>query len=776
MIKRINKIKSFGVFSNYTRNSDLRDFEEKNIIYGWNYSGKTTVSRLISYLDKTTQIDDDYETAEFEVELSDGKKINDTNRYESTLLIKVFNSDFIKNNLHFDSNDEERKITGIKFAVGDTGDILDQIREKEGYIEKANTVIEHIGEPIGIFNSFDRKFTEQAKNLTEILNLGRNFTKRNIENYINLWSEKDFSDFIIEDEKELSRIKTNATAQNTGIVINTEAIPKTSFTTLLADVELILKKEPTKSNEDELLSSDNDLYNWARAGLNIYTTKRKDLKKCAFCGSSLLDKRLQDLNAFYSNEASKVKNEIEQLKTKIDSEKSKFTNLEWSKKSENDLAQSVQSDFIQKKNEYNQVLQSYNNLLELLSEKLDEKVENSLFIPMGLGTIDSSANDAITDWINSVQQIFIQSNNIINEFEQRQNNAKEKYKEHYIASFLINENYKKLEEKKIIAEKRIEKIKQRTAQKDAEIKELKNRLDSVDKGKEELNNFIKLFLNREDLIINVTDDKYFVLNRNGKIATHLSDGEKMAIAFSHFMVILKSLKDEGKLKDYIIFIDDPISSLDANHIAQVYSLINSFFFQKGLDADNPEKLCNCFHQLFISTHNFEFFSFLRDANYINKKKKVKEGDKTVEKPSCNYYYLRKINKTDSSIDNMPKSLSTYKSEYVYLFSEIERFKNENYPEERAYMMPNIVRRFLEIYSLMKLPGNRNEIDNRLKILFENKFTELKILHNFSHFTSFDRATKHNELILRIGDVIEDLYKILENDSVHLNSLREGIQS
>ena len=48
MIKRINKIKNLGVFSNYTRNSELKNFEEKNIIYGWNYSGKTTVSRLIS--------------------------------------------------------------------------------------------------------------------------------------------------------------------------------------------------------------------------------------------------------------------------------------------------------------------------------------------------------------------------------------------------------------------------------------------------------------------------------------------------------------------------------------------------------------------------------------------------------------------------------------------------------------------------------------------------------------------------------------------------------
>ena len=37
MIKRINKIKNLGVFQNYRRSGDIRDFEEKNIIYGWNF-------------------------------------------------------------------------------------------------------------------------------------------------------------------------------------------------------------------------------------------------------------------------------------------------------------------------------------------------------------------------------------------------------------------------------------------------------------------------------------------------------------------------------------------------------------------------------------------------------------------------------------------------------------------------------------------------------------------------------------------------------------------
>ena len=118
---------------------------------------------------------------------------------------------------------------------------------------------------------------------------------------------------------------------------------------------------------------------------------------------------------------------------------------------------------------------------------------------------------------------------------------------------------------------------------------------------------------------------------------------------------------------------------------------------------------------------------------------------------------------------MPGQLS------VYLFSEIENFKNDGFPDDRAYMMPNIVRRFLEIYTLMKLPGNTDEIDNRIRILFPEKIVELKILHNFSHFTSFDRLTKHNELVLRIRDIIEDLYVILLEDNSHYQSLLEGIR-
>ena len=771
MIKRINKIKNFGVFENFRRTGDIRDFEEKNIIYGWNYSGKTTLSRLISYLDKNVEIEEEYKDIEFEVELDNGERINQTNRASSPLKIEVFNSDFIKENLHFEL--EDKKIQGIKFAVGDTGNILDEIKNIDEYIKKANFIIARNKIYTRQFEVLTNKFTDEARQISEILNLGRSFTRTNIVNYIQQWTSIPLESLIITDD-ELHEVVTNATAQNIGNRISL-AQPTTLFASLVNQVSAILKRAPTPSTDDELLSSDEDLYRWAKFGLDIYN-QRTHLQRCAFCGGPITaEGRLKELNSFYSNEAAKLKEDIDNLKNKIEDEIKRFENLEWSQKSENDLALSCQNAYRQKKNEYSSLFEAYKSVLILLISKLDDKYFNSLFISVEFVDIDETASANLENWLLEVKKLFEQSNRIIDNFNTTQAEAKEIYKKHLVAQFLINEDYRETERKKDVEDKWIQLIQQAIQVKDNKKKELRSQLDSIDKGKDEMNNFIRLFLNRDDLTINVTDDDYFILYRSNKIATHLSDGEKTAIAFSHFMVTLKSLKDENKLQDYIVFIDDPISSLDANHIAQVCNLINTFFFEKGLDTTNRDKVCNCFKQLFIATHNFELFSFLKDANNLNRRKKVVINEDKKEVPSCNYYMIKKLDKKRSTIIDIPNSLSKYKSEYVYLFSEIDKFKNDAYPDDRAYMMPNIVRRFLEIYTLMKLPGNTDEIDNRIRILFSERISELKILHNFSHFSSFERITRHSELILRMQDIIDDIYAILDADPQHFQSLKEGIK-
>ena len=539
-----------------------------------------------------------------------------------------------------------------------------------------------------------------------------------------------------------------------------------SFDVLLSEVTAICQSTPTQTIEDKVLS-DNDFYNWVKVGFEIYTNKTPKIDTCAFCGQPLPNKRIEYLNAFYSNEAAKLKSQIENTNQKINEEKQRFTNLEWSAKSSNDLVDSCKDDYTSLKERYKNLKNNYCALMDTLIAKLDQK-NDSLFVSISIGNIDSSAKTQIENWINEVEQLFQKHNDIVNNFATNRDSAREKYKKYLVATFLINEEYFEIKQKAEIEEKgqgRFVKIINDLETKNAQ---LTAQLKSIVKGKEKFEDFIKHFLNRNDISIEVTDDNKFQIKRGTHLAKNLSEGEKTAIAFAHFMVMLDSIGSD--MQNQIVFIDDPISSLDANHVAQVSSLINTFFFRKGLDEANPDRCCNYFMQLFISTHNFEFFSFLNDANNLKKKKKKNEQ----EEPALEKYFIKRINETKSIITQMPKAFGKCKSEYVYLFSEINKFKTGGCQEEDGYLMPNIIRRFLEIYTLIKLPGNRDEIDNRIKILYPN-FDELKILHNFSHFTSFERVVKHNEIIQKLPDIVEDLYKILEQDKTHLDSLYEGIK-
>ena len=766
MIKKIHHIKNLGIFENYRWDNTLPEFKDRNIIYGWNYSGKTTLSRLISYLDKEKPIDSDYNNLDFDVELDDGTHITHNNRNLYSCKIKVFNSDFIKDNLHFDSN--EQQIAGIKFAVGEVGIIQTQIKDLEKYIEKAVRIRDSHQVYTHQYETIVRGYTDIARQLTEILSLGRTFNRASVSSVINSYGESSLKEYILSPAEE-ERVRITATSQNAGSIINLTEIPNPNFLYLLDKVRMISKRVPAPFKDDELLSSDGDLYAWGKTGWKLYQ-QRPQLTKCAFCGGVISKEgRLKELNTYYTNEAAILKSDIEQIKQEIISEKQVFASLTWAIKSDNDVALAYRQLYSEKKQKYQQIRANYFLLLDVLIEKLEDKYNSSLFLAKEITDIDESAYLKLNNWIAEVKKIFEDSNSTINSYSEIQTKAKEQYINHYIAKYLKEHQYSDVVFLKSREEYWCGILNDSIVEKEKEIKTLNDKLNSIDKGKDEINIFIKRFLNREDLSIEVTDDQFFVLKRDGRIAKHLSDGEKTAIAFSHFMVLLKSLKDDNKLKDYIIFIDDPISSLDANHIAQIYSLIISFFYQKGLDPSDPNKICSCTQQLFIATHNFEFFSYVNKASLFAKAKTSR-------------YCIKRISKNVSSITIMPKCYYIYNSEYVYLFSEINKAKiikdsltaGSLFPEDDFYTLPNIIRRFLEIYTLIKLPGSKGEIDERIKTLIGDT-RELKILHDFSHFTSFERVTKHNELLSRIPDILDDVFTLLNKDPEHLKSLKEGIQ-
>ena len=99
MIRRIQQIKAFGVFADFQWPADLPDFKKFNLIYGWNYSGKTTLSRAFRCFEqKLPHLD--FAEAQVQLKADDGT-VHDLSAPHSAPVFRVFNSDFVHENLSF---------------------------------------------------------------------------------------------------------------------------------------------------------------------------------------------------------------------------------------------------------------------------------------------------------------------------------------------------------------------------------------------------------------------------------------------------------------------------------------------------------------------------------------------------------------------------------------------------------------------------------------------------------------------------------------------------
>src|SRR5690554_4635673 len=101
-MKNIESIKNYGIFLDYTK-GNTKDFGNTNILFGWNYSGKTTLSRIFRSLELKVP-HPDYEKGKFRIRTKNGRTISEEDIDNHRLRIRVFNSDYVKENLIWDDS------------------------------------------------------------------------------------------------------------------------------------------------------------------------------------------------------------------------------------------------------------------------------------------------------------------------------------------------------------------------------------------------------------------------------------------------------------------------------------------------------------------------------------------------------------------------------------------------------------------------------------------------------------------------------------------------
>ncbi|MEZ4969422.1 MAG: AAA family ATPase [Flavobacteriaceae bacterium] len=325
MIKNIEYIKDFGIYKNFTWNSvsGLVGFSQKNIFYGWNYSGKTTLSRIFSSL-QNKKIFESYSAGDFKV-LTDSDSYSKSNIETFPYNLMVFNSDYIKENLKWELDDN---INAIFFEVGEKAKISEKIEALENEILKINGNNEVKGEKekfntdIESFELFENTlFTNESRRIkNEVFSSLIEFNKGHFKKQMSLVIQ-NISAFILKKEKieRLNKIVKIEKPKEEIEIVDFDF----QITVIIDEVNKILVSEPNKQDVLQILDNSPDALQWVKKGLEI----NEKGKKCLFCDNLISNNRIEVLNRYYQNEAAKLRNSSQPVLDRIKSEKEHLKNL-----------------------------------------------------------------------------------------------------------------------------------------------------------------------------------------------------------------------------------------------------------------------------------------------------------------------------------------------------------------------------------------------------------------------------------------------------------------
>lgn len=751
MITKFKTIKNLAVFQNFVWDSAVCDgagtvqlFKDINVIYGRNYSGKTTLSRIVRALEKGV-ISDKYENPEFEVCIKDLADATQANLSSHSKKIRVFNEDFVKNNLRFIVNPDESinpfailggnaeieaEIAALKLTLGknddgsETGFYLELKNAKEiaatskQAYESANTTLnlqlsnKATNNPNGIKYKSVR-FGDQNYNISKL------------KDEIAIVTEPSFTpltDAQVVEKDTLLRERVNQ---------DVRAISKHNIdiSTISSKSEALITKPISSSDKIEQLVKDSVLNRWVKEGRLHHKDK---LNKCSFCGSDITTERWKELDSHFDEESEKLEKEIDALLEEIQQQITALDNCLSINKTAIYYKYHKDIDRLIEFQQY--VIDGIKSELGKITEQLLNR-KDDLLNTKTFTTIND--NNKRLEWCWQIfENIRTQANAYSTLLGDEQSEAKRLLRLREVSDFANTIQYStealRIEGLKTIADTKAQEKADIDLKIQNQVKEIEDKerlMNDEEKGALKVNEYLNNFFGHDSLTLKALEepDQFggkkirFEIIRNGKKAHHLSEGECSLIAFCYFMAKLEDIETKGSKP--IIWIDDPISSLDSNHIFFVYSLINSEIVAK-----------QDFEQFFVSTHNLDFLKYL---------KRLPAAANNIQRG----YFLVSREFEISKIKLMPKYLKDYVTEFNFLFHQIYLCANANADDETQhslfYNFGNNTRKFLEAFLFYKYPNALDKDDKLTRFFGDNRQASSmtdRINNEFSHLEGlFERS-------------------------------------
>jgi wobble nucleotide-excising tRNase len=784
-------IANFGSFKGFTWKKSIKDhggnvlnFKRLNVIYGRNYSGKTTLSRIFRAL-QTGRIPINYSAPSFTIS-GDKGEVNQSGISAHGYDVRVYNRDFVNDNLSFLVNQDGGEIK--TFAI---------VGEKNKEIEDAIAAIElqlgSIEKKTGLKHELEtkRKDRDRTKSnhktaddaLADKLRTHANDNiKKNREYGTAVYNIDSIKRDIASTKKSGFRPLSDDEKPVKSALLKQEILPDISskvsinlkFSSVAAAAEVLLQRTITPTQAIQELLNNSVLQLWVKEGMPHHRGKRDT---CAFCRQTLPPDIWQVLDSHFSKESTDLESEIDSSITSVDNEIKRiptFLTL-----TNNLFYSEEKSAFDASKKALDSCLEVYKKDLELLKSALQNR-KNSLFQAVAL-PVFSHDEELIEQHVEAINGLIEQSNSRSKTLDKDKTAARDALRLSDVASFIATIGYDAeliriagLKTTSDTANTTFTDAEKEITRLEGEVTTLRGKQKDERKGADRVNALLNHFFGHDGIKLEAQDnhDKTavkFQIMRDGKSAYNLSEGECSLIAFCYFIAKLE--EPESKDKELIIYIDDPISSLDGNHIFFMFSLIESLIAKpiKNDDGSNRYR----YKQLFISTHNLDFLKYLKKISLPNEKNH-----------GGHQHFMIERNGAASNILLMPAYLKDYITEFNYLFHQIYKCRDQELAKtnhEPFYSFGNNLRKFLEAFLFYKYPhhDDKNDAFERIGKFFGDDDTAIalanRLNNELSHLESiFDRSIKPIEIpeIPKLANYVLD--KIYTSDPDQYNSLLKSI--
>jgi wobble nucleotide-excising tRNase len=641
MIRSLDRVKDFGCFHDFSWPADLVPFKQFNLIFGWNYSGKTTFTRALRCFE-LKKPHDDFGGAEVQF-CETGGTIHRLSTIVDPHLFRVFNVDYVRENILFDTSSAPAILILGAEDIAKQAELVQKQTELETLIQDLAT------------NRKDRKtrretldvaLTAKARDIKNDLK-NPNYDRTKFEPKVE-GRKTDFANFLLTDSEIQKSIDIFRSTDKKDSLSKITSDGLTSFSALKSTVTALLARVVTANSPIARLAADPEVERWVNEGRHLHDDKTD----CQFCGRALPVDLLATLEAHFSADYTDLMNELETQLAALDNAAKEIIKLDH--KSAFYTEQTTK--FEDERGKLELLLQLRQAEIGELRKAVADKQLKAFSIVSCPEVADNAAD--ILKVIQQINTIIHAHNERSSDFDANRTSAFSVLEKHHAATFAQENRYKETLEEIDGLGTVIDGQVARVEPLNQEIMRLQRELSDAVKGAETLNDFLRSYFGKDDLQITAVDNR-FQLTRNNVAAKNLSEGERTAVAFAYFMT--RVLDGNSPLALTTVVIDDPIGSLDSNHLFNTYAFIKT-------------KLKDCL-QLFILTHNYEFYSLVRDWALDDEKDKRAEKAQTAWR-HWSIYLIRRGDDEKSVLEVIPGPLLKFNSEYHYLFSTLIKFKQD----------------------------------------------------------------------------------------------------